>query len=327
MEKVLSYSVRELHIDLLLLEEFYSSSEFREWFVKRTLGERIIGVIIEAKHSVFELERESDLEMVFQDGESKFIFLVENKINAQFQKNQAMDYMNRGKDYVRRGLCDDFLTVLFAPHHYIQAIKNTHVFGQYISFEELIKFFELQNHLGDRALYKIQILKQAISKYRQTPSSGGYEPANVNTGITEFWQNYWKELKSHVPQLLMPQPGNKGPAATFIGLGSGQLPKNVFIYHKFVHGYVDFQFEKMKDQQQQLIDFLQDLAEEDMTVQRAGKAAVVVRIQVEKINPHLFFDSLIEKVHMAQEAAYRLLKWFNNNNIVEYLSKLEGLKN
>lgn len=51
------------------------------------------------------------------------------------------------------------------------------------------------------------------------------------------------DLSARYPYISMPQPGEKGPASTFIGLGKKALPPNVIIYNKFVHGFVDLQFE------------------------------------------------------------------------------------
>jgi len=70
MYPVLNYYVRELHIDLLLLEEFYSSDSFARWFLEKTIGYDYEGTkVCQTDHSVFELERESDLEITFQAGD------------------------------------------------------------------------------------------------------------------------------------------------------------------------------------------------------------------------------------------------------------------
>lgn len=125
MDTILTYSVRELHIDLLFLEEFYSSEDFREWFIKNTVGiHSNVKKLLRTDHSVFELERESDLEITFEGPNGELLFLIENKINAQFQPNQTEDYTNRGNEYIRRGKCVEFYTILFAPEDYIQFNKT-----------------------------------------------------------------------------------------------------------------------------------------------------------------------------------------------------------
>ncbi|MCG5252443.1 hypothetical protein [Brevibacillus agri] len=321
MEAILTYSVRELHIDLLFLEEFYSSESFRRWFVTKTIGlESNLGRLLRAEHSVFELERESDLEITFEGSIGEELFLIENKINVQFQPNQAEDYKSRGIEYVRRGKCAKCYTVLFAPKNYIQMIKPAHKFDFYFSFEEVISFFDSQTQMGERAKYKIHVLKKAIEKTQigrqksSSSSTSSYQPNEVNQGITLFWKKYWEDLTIRHSDLPMPRPGEKGPAATFIALGKAVLPTNVIIYHKFVHGYVDLQFEKVGENAEELIHFFKDHIEEGMTIQRAGKTAVVVRIVVPKINPHKFYDELHEDINKGQDSAKRLLNWFNQNS-------------
>lgn len=87
----------------------------------------------------------------------------------------------------------------------------------------------------------------------------------------------------------------------------------MIIYHKFVHGYVDLQFEKLGDHANDFIKHFQQEIEDHMTIQRAGKSAVVIRIHVPKINPHHFFEDIRNDVLKGQDAAKRLLDWFQAN--------------
>lgn len=311
MTATLAFAVRELHIDLLLLEEFYSSEDFRRWFIANTVGrDQGIRDLSRVEHSVFELERESDLEIAFQGSDGDILFLVENKINAQFQPNQAENYSNRGIEYVRRGKCSQFFTVLFAPESYIYSIKANHKFDYYISFERVIEFFGSQRELGDRAAYKAEVLKRAVEKHK----SSGNGSSETNEGITLFWRKYWEDVSVRIPELHMPRPGQKGPAATFIGLAKDVLPPNVVIYHKFVHGHVDLQFDGLGNRRDSFMELFRDSLEAGMTLQPAGKSAVVVRIEVPPINPHLFYEDLQEDVRAGQDAAKRLLSWFRQHS-------------
>lgn len=311
MTVALNFAVRELHIDLLFLEEFYSSDAFRRWFTSKTVGaDRNIGELLGVQHSVFELERESDLEISFQGSDGDMLFLVENKINAQFQPNQAEDYRNRGIEYVRRGRCSQFFTVLIAPENYILLTKANHKFDYYVSFERVIEFFVSQRELGDRAAYKAEVLRRAIEKQGST----GNGSTETNEGITLFWQKYWEEASERVLELHMPRPGQKGPAATFIGLAKDVLPPNVVIYHKFVHGHVDLQFDGLGNRRDSFMELFRGALKAGMTIQPAGKSAVVVRIEVPQINPHLFFEDLQDDVRAGQDAAKRLLSWFRQHS-------------
>lgn len=308
---ILNYKVRELHIDLLLLEEFYSSDSFNKWFLKRTIGTNHANHVIRTDHSVYELERESDIEIAFESGDGEVLFLIENKINASFQKHQAEDYTKRAVEYVRRGKCTQCYTVLFAPEAYIKQFQSVHLFHFYVSFEQLIEFYQQESHLGRRAQYKINVLIKAIEKYEvKKVSSGVYVPSEVNQGISSFWYNYWQDVTQRYPDLTMPKPSDKGPAATFIGLGKSKLPKRVFIYHKFVHGAVDLQFEGLYEHADSCIELFKPYISADMFIQRVGKAAVTIRLPIEQINPHHFYDEVQPIVFEAQDKAKRLLDWF-----------------
>lgn len=308
MDPILNYKVRELHIDLLFLEEFYSSDSFNKWFLTRTIGTNHATHVIRTDHSVYELERESDLEILYGGIDWEVLFLIENKINASFQKEQAEDYLKRAEEYVRRGKCTTCYTVLFAPSAYIEQFKSVHHFHFYVSFEQLIEFFQQERHIGRRAQYKINVLSKAIEKYKV--KKGSSVPSEVNQGISDFWYHYWQDVTQRYPDFPMPKPGDKGPAATFIGLGKSKLPKNVFIYHKFVHGAVDLQFEGLSEHADSCIELLKPHIEADMSIQRAGKAAVVIRLLIPPINPHHFYDEVQQIVFEAQDHAKRLFDWF-----------------
>lgn len=257
MDIELNYSVLEEHIDLLFLEEFVSFNEFQKWFLLNTIGVESPTIqVIRAEHSVFKKGRESDLEITFNRKNEITLFLIENKINAQFQTNQAEDYKKRAIEYVKRGMCSESYTVLFAPAHYISLIKSTHLFDYYISFEDVISFFEQQNQLGNRAKYKIEILNKAIEKFdiKRNKANSSHQTAQFHTSnkpkklenkMTQFWKNYWNDLKIRIPELHMPKPEEKGPDATYIFLGKSQLPVNVIIKHKILDGEVFLEFGRL----------------------------------------------------------------------------------
>ncbi len=236
---------------------------------------------------------------------------------ASFQRNLAEDYTKRAVEYVRRRKSKQYYTALFAPAAYIEQFQSVHKFHFYISFEQLIKYYRNEQQLGRRAEYKINVLTKAIEKYKvKKVSSREYIPTEVNQGIPSFWYHYWQDVTQRYPDLTMPKPGDKGPAATFIGLGKTKLPKGVFIYHKFVHGSVDLQLEGLHERADTCIDMLKPYIPADMSIQRAGKAAVVIRLPIDPINPHHFYDEVQPTVFEAQDKAKRLLDWFQQHRLV-----------
>lgn len=88
-------AVAERDIDLLILEELTVSREFAQWFyqenhlVPPTQGKA------KAFHSVSDAELgESDIVVLYDNGHA---ILIENKIGAIAQKDQAKRYQQRGE--------------------------------------------------------------------------------------------------------------------------------------------------------------------------------------------------------------------------------------
>src|SRR2546423_6446981 len=96
--KSLFGNVLERDLDLLLLEEIYTSSEFRAWFTSQA-GLRAPGPFASAFRSIRDGDnRETDLVVVFGGArQPKAALLVENKIAAAFQPDQARDYRARAQ--------------------------------------------------------------------------------------------------------------------------------------------------------------------------------------------------------------------------------------
>lgn len=96
--------VSERDMDLLLLEEFQSSQGFQQWFIGKVLGNDVrLAELVFAKRSITQSTGESDLEITFADSSGGTVrFLIENKVNAGFQPQQAERYRIRGDSYVTR---------------------------------------------------------------------------------------------------------------------------------------------------------------------------------------------------------------------------------
>jgi hypothetical protein len=109
--------VCERDLDLLLLEELYSSPAFRS-FVSNTAGfpelaeESLTSVFRSVTHS----SGESDLELYLElaDGQ-RAVLLIENKIDASLQPAQAERYKQRAGACVASGDVDTARTLLVAP--------------------------------------------------------------------------------------------------------------------------------------------------------------------------------------------------------------------
>jgi hypothetical protein len=94
--------VCERDIDLLLLEEFVTSTDFRSWFLSQIGVEERVS-LSEACRSVKTVNGESDLEFTLDGTSGAVKVLIENKIDASFQPNQPQRYTGRANEYKKSG--------------------------------------------------------------------------------------------------------------------------------------------------------------------------------------------------------------------------------
>ena len=105
------------------------------------------------QHSVSNSLGQSDLEVSFSDTEDQvWRVLIENKIYAGYQPEQAERYASRGELYKRQHLCSNFITVLTAPAKYIGSARNG--FDSSITLENIRIWFENAKSLGLRQTCK-----------------------------------------------------------------------------------------------------------------------------------------------------------------------------
>lgn len=267
--------VSERDVDLLLLEEFLSSLAFQEWFVAQALGPDVrLGRLVEAKRSVTDSTGESDLEVAFSDSEGKRArLLIENKVGAGFQREQAARYQRRGDGYVAQGRCATFYAVLVAPKRYFGGADSVKGFGGRVTYEQILAWFQGADELGERRAYKTALLRSAIDK-----GTLGYQPVE-DASVTNFWRSYWTLASERGPELEMSEPIGKPSGATFICFRPPSLTGGVEICHKLTYGYVDLQLPRMGRRLNEVRSVLASHFEDGMALARAtGSAAVRIRV-------------------------------------------------
>ena len=87
MSEIEISGVKERDIDLLLYEEFYSSPEFREWFVSKIIPHSQICELIRIVRSRTTTNGESDLELSFMDQNTKKITLLNLLVMSNIIRN------------------------------------------------------------------------------------------------------------------------------------------------------------------------------------------------------------------------------------------------
>jgi hypothetical protein len=155
-------AVAERDIDLLLLEELRCAPEFREWFSSHALGQdadqlRFLG----AWHSVTDAALgESDLLLLVQDPAGQRIaILIENKIDAIAQPEQATRYLQRGEKGRGKDHWDDFTTCIVAPERYLASVTDAALYKVQISYEEIRDWF-LSKPDDERAAYRAKMIAE-----------------------------------------------------------------------------------------------------------------------------------------------------------------------
>lgn len=299
-------AIQERDTDLLILEEITCNTNFTDWLLAKTIGYRNKYSMIGSWHSLTEVGLgESDLAFKIDTGKKTILFLIENKVFADFQPDQASRYKSRGKLKIENKECDEFYTMLFAPKRYIA--KN-HDFDFYLEYEEVRDWFKVQHDLGQRAIYKAGILEIAIERLRR-----GYTPI-INDSVTEFRWMYFHYSSTNFPHLKMNEPKKALPKYTgFIRFKPPDmgLQKGEFIIHK-QRGDVDLQLRRYGNNLDKVkLDHQKSLSSK-MIIVRTNKS-VSIRIKVPKIDIEGDFNNQRHNISIALEAVNTLYEWGKNN--------------
>ena len=300
-------AVNERDIDLVLLEELTVSQSFASWFVERVfqvngIYEKTIGVW----HSFTDNQLgESDLVFVFQNAEGeKHAILIEDKIGAIAQPEQATRYKKRGNKGKESKFWDSFKTCLVAPQRYIDSERNATRYDKRISYEQIKNWFiDSSKSIPDdlRYKYKALLIDEAIEQNRR-----GYVII-PNEKVSAFWNNYWKYAEKHYPQLEMKRPGHKPTDADWPYFRPGTLNKSFNVVHKLGRGYVDLQISGAAGHLDELSNKYQMVVTDEMEFVTASKSAAI-RINVPMIDRFKNFFEQQAAADTGLKAAEKLLE-------------------
>lgn len=296
--------VNERDIDLLLLEEFLSSVEFGAWFIGRLDPNRGGFCCVDARRSVTQANGESDVEVDFRDRSGRRLrILIENKVGAGLQPQQAERYLARGEGYRGAGECDAVISVIIAPARYFADPETTKGFDRRLDYESLLDWFKGADHLGARRRYKAALLQCAIHK-----GTLGYQPV-ADDVVTEVWRGYWMLTRELAPELEMREPISKPAKAGFVRMQAPALaPIGVRLRHKIKKGKVDLEVPGMGRSLNVVHDSLDHLLEDGMSIQQAQESAAV-RITVPVISTVTEFEPQRQAAAHGVRAAKRMLAW------------------
>ena len=294
--------VCERDIDLLLLEEFVASPVFLRWFLE-SVNIPEYDDLVSAEQSVTTSNGQSDLELSVSTSMGVVKALIEDKVDAGFQLDQPRRYTERARGYVTNGQAAETRTVLVAPKAYLRDGNDAGGFDHWVSHEEILEWFEAAGGSDQRAQYKCALLASAIDRgkvgWRLVPDKA----------VTEFWQRYWELARAVAPAIRMPKPSKKPASSCFVYFRPTGLHKGVSLIHKLVYGNVDLQFNGRGGDIEVLERGFATPPERDMSLEAAGKSAVV-RVRVTPIDMTVPFSSSEPAVEEGLHAAVRLIEWY-----------------
>ncbi len=295
--------VSERDMDLMFMEEFVTSQEFLDIFLSKIALSGAKVVEIEQSKTDVELG-ESDITIIVEKDDKRYGLLIEDKIDAIAQENQADRYFKRGDIGRNKGDYDEFFVFIVAPQKYLETDNEAKKYPKQVSYEECLEYFSAK--IDNRSLFKKQQIEQAITKQKH-----GYIVIENET-ITRFWQEYVAYQKAHHPKLNLQYNGEpKGPRSVWVTFHTSD--PRIKIIHKSEKGYVDLEFaglgEKTAELKELLVETVGKLWDNGLSVEQTGKSAVL-RIKCTEIDFRKQFEEAktgVEKAFNEVERLYSIL--------------------
>ena len=295
----------ERDIDVFLAEEFSVSADFCRWFLSSVSKESFDSFkMVEIEVSKVEAEGESDLVVVFEHAETKIrkAALIENKIDATLQHDQAARYYRRGNQSVKRGEFQEFIVVLCAPQLYVDASNAASGFNNFISYESISAFLST-NCDSIRSQYRASFIATAADR--------------ANTAwvrvIDEATELYWKVAHKiasmRYPILEMKQRKLTKDSRWILFRPTG-VSSQVSIDLKGAQGVADLTFKNT--QSELLASAIEDYLDTDMTIVQVRKSSSIrligVPLTITEISPDVISD--IDKM---LSLCARLVKFYKSH--------------
>lgn len=301
----------ERDIDLVLFEEFVSNLDFVKWFIKSAADDKpLVTKVISVINSVTQDKEsgESDLELfVNLDDGQRLGLLIENKINAQWQKDQAERYHARAKEYKTQATLDRAITVVVAPDKYLTGNESAEVFDARITYEAICEWLAASDNSA-RTKHKTDILRAALDK-----SSLSYQMA-VDESVTTFYHSLEKLCAAKFAALEMKPPGEKPRDSRIAYFSPDELPKGIKIACQFKKHRSVLMFSRQgnkafcrfKERMGSVIESGMEI------VQMKGSAGIAIKGQC--VDVTLPFEHQCEAIQERLQDCQRLLEWYRKHD-------------
>jgi len=244
--------------------------------------------------------------------------LIEDKIDAIAQQEQASRYIERGNKGVANGDYDEYFLFVVAPKIYLDTNDEASKYPYCISYEEILRYFDSKD--DNRSAFKASQIRQAIYK-----KESGYQPV-VHYGVSDFWEKYVAYQQENHPELmLVSSAGKKGSAASWPRYRT-QI-KGLYILHKSEFGYVDLTFESAKERISQIDDMIKNsfgcYEKIGASIVVTGKS-VALRMTAPILDFKLPFEEQKSKVKDCYRVISKMSDLANRLDVVKVLNILRG---
>lgn len=291
-------SVYERDMDFLFMRKLAQDKAFvRQFFLSgKELAEKGYAKaefsVETVAHSVMTENGESDIEAILSIEGKKVALLIEDKIDAVAQPEQAIRYGLRGQKAVERGDYDEFYVFIVAPKAYLERNAEAAKYAYRISYEDIL------NSMEDE--YEKAVIGYALSD------------ANVvrlprSAVVTEFWDKLYDYLDDNYPGVFQVH-GHRGlersgQAGQWISISCAK-PYGIQI--KSDRGYVDLEIGGYGEKFAQFSNDNKALIDEKQLYIRAATKSLAIREYIPTIDFTQPFDSQIPVLKTAFDAAKRL---------------------
>ncbi len=231
---------------------------------------------IKISHSVMTSDGESDVEVILELNGDKIAFLIEDKIDAVAQPEQASRYKIRAEKAVENGLYANYHIFIIAPQKYLDGNKEAALYPNRISYEEL------RETLSDE--FDISIIDKALDE-----SKKGYIPIEDHK-VTDFWNKLYDFVDEKFPDTFIingKKGESRGSKARWITIKSG---KGTSLQIKADRGYVDLEISGYADKFQEFSKNNQDLLDRKKLYLRMASKSLAIRSYFERIDFEKSFE-------------------------------------
>lgn len=298
-------TVRERDMDFLIMRQFAEDKTFvKELFLSK-IGISDDFEVLEVSHSVKTSDGESDIVVVIEHAGEKIGLLIEDKVNADPQENQADRYLIRGGKEKQKKTYKGFYTFIMAPRTYLyEDEENKKVRRKASGYEFVIPYEAMTGYLHSE--FDLAVIKSAVDPKRQR-----YTPIR-DDAVTEFWTKMYDFVEEKYGDCLHLQ-GEKGESrGNAAHWATINIESNKRIVIKFNRDCVDLEIGGMAG------SFLEFCKKNQPQVEGHGFSlwpagdSLAVRAYIKHIDLQLPFEEQKPQVEEAFEVALRLMELAKN---------------